>query len=43
MANMFNIPSIVLIDNDRDVDPGHEELVEILRERADELVELPGI
>jgi predicted ATP-dependent endonuclease of OLD family len=41
MANMFNIPSIVLIDNDRDVDPGHEELVEILRDRAHELVELP--
>jgi len=41
MANMFNIPSIVLIDNDRDVDAGHEELVRILRERSDELVELP--
>lgn len=41
MANMFNIPSIVLIDNDRDVDDGHEELVRILRERSDELLELP--
>jgi len=41
VANMFDIPSIVMIDNDRDVDAGHEKLVSILRERADELVELP--
>jgi putative ATP-dependent endonuclease of OLD family len=41
VANMYNIPSIVLIDNDRDVDDAHENLVSILRERADELVELP--
>lgn len=41
VANMFDIPSIVLIDNDRDVDDGHGNLVRILRGKADELVELP--
>ncbi|RKD95625.1 ATP-dependent nuclease [Halopiger aswanensis] len=41
VTDMFNIQSIVLVDNDREKDEGHEELIEELEEKADELVELP--
>ncbi|MFB6245005.1 MAG: ATP-dependent endonuclease [Candidatus Nanohaloarchaea archaeon] len=41
VTEMFNIPSIVLIDNDRHKDSRHEELVEIIEEMATEVVELP--
>lgn len=42
VTEMFNIPSIVMIDNDRKKDPGHKELIEIIEEKADEVIELPS-
>jgi predicted ATP-dependent endonuclease of OLD family len=41
VSNMFNIPSIVMIDNDRKKDPGHEELVDLIEKKADKVIELP--
>ncbi len=41
ITNAFNIPSIVMIDNDRDKDEAHEQLVSLVEERADEVIELP--
>lgn len=40
VTNMFNIPSIALIDNDSDVDDGHPDIREQIREQATELIEL---
>jgi predicted ATP-dependent endonuclease of OLD family len=40
-SDMFNIPSVVLVDNDNEQDPGHEELVNEYREKATEVVKLP--
>jgi len=41
VTDMYNIPSIVMIDNDRERDAGHEGVVDLVEERADEVVELP--
>jgi putative ATP-dependent endonuclease of OLD family len=41
VMDMYNIPSIVMMDNDRDRDAGHGELVDLVEERATKVVELP--
>lgn len=41
LLNMFNLTSIVMIDNDREVDEGHEKLVNDIETKADKLIELP--
>lgn len=41
VTDMFDIPSIVMIDNDRMKDPGHDKLVAIIENRADKVIELP--
>ncbi|WP_282351585.1 ATP-dependent nuclease [Haloferax volcanii] len=40
VTNMFNIPSIALIDNDSDVDDGHANKREQIKDQATKLIEL---
>ena len=42
LSTSFGIKSTILIDNDRDHDDNHEDLVDSLNESADNLVELPA-
>lgn len=42
LSNAFGIPSVVVMDDDADVDDGHENLRGIAESQADSVIELPN-